>query len=982
MRGGFTEAQEINYSDPNHAFLIRMRYLKSNGVVLRMAKYTWLTAYLKHYNEFTLIPRKTLRQGKQEKGKKLLYRKMFSDVIHELAHKPSNHIWESSPRGYLNRIKNKISEAKKTLTPNLPPDTLMRTLGIKTLPDIIKVVAATTRVSFGLIMHLISARLQKGMVKLSMFETTAELLQCIVLQLVSPCSNMRLFNGDLHTCQLHCTRCATSFGIIGTPEVVLANAQFAILKHHGICILPWDQVSRGESDLQSDGNETDLNSFSSGGEMQEFLFENVLPPMFANVKNLSKAMHQFRSDIAVVKCKYGNHEPISDTDNEGGKRNFVQNCTFTEAVNMDASFYLSDIPTSNARVYCTTSVLNGLFQTMNDVHDLYEGIEHRNESESTDKSEHESKWKNYYARDHQPEEMSEIVSGFVDLDPDDKNAYKGMKDFCHLLDALFMNNMALALSAAPVGAEMDDDFRSHVRVFLGISDQYVTYTFDDEIEMTISGIDAKVSRAKCFTSRPFQRHIIESVEQEPVGEGEGWDRSEAITWFQNNPAEKQVSGSISVQKMAEDEILFQTMTHVKWTRSRMGAKIYKFKCDMNRFISDDEFLKAKIKRLLGIKEFDCSQFFIRTLPFDVVSTNEGNWINIHKLMEPRRKSIKKAKTECVGGLKATKSRWGHLPIFEVYKRDQDAKAYNRVLVKGEDLKNDLSQEPWIFNTMIRLSCVASHRMAILGEGSRAKVRNEKSEEPVYLDEDDDDNSFDEFLQDNAPDFDANHPTTLPVLDNIWWCSDNYSKHCVYGCIANLLHHLGAKEAAQNFKSLVTLDKDSLLHALNLQSFPKAVMSNVLTNHQIDKLQLGIWLLRSRYNVDHSTPMIVEQFSTITSIVDKLMQFKFPVILSMNITHSIYQHVICVWEGMIIDFEEKTMYPLTASNVEFSCGQHTTFVGLHCGYGLFPSKAMRKHIKKEYGILHAGYADYTGCQHYLFQQRRKRTRKRKGNAKRL
>ena len=45
-------------------------------------------------------------------------------------------------------------------------------------------------------MHLISARLQKlpGVSKVTMFETTAELLQCIVLQLISPCSNRRLFS--------------------------------------------------------------------------------------------------------------------------------------------------------------------------------------------------------------------------------------------------------------------------------------------------------------------------------------------------------------------------------------------------------------------------------------------------------------------------------------------------------------------------------------------------------------------------------------------------------------------------------------------------------------------------------------------------------------------------------------------------------------------------------------------------------------------
>ena len=301
-----------------------------------------------------------------------------------------------------------------------------------------------------------------------------------------------------------------------------------------------------------------------------------------------------------------------------------------------------------------------------------------------------------------------------------------------------------------------------------------------------------------------------------------------------------------------------------------------------------------------------------------------------------------------------------------------------MLVRGEELKNDLSQEPWAFNAMRRLSSVQSHRMLILGEGSRAKVGKEASEKPVYLDDLEDENSLDELIQESAPDFDSNHPTVLPVLENFWWCNENHKKLCVYGCIANMMHHLGAKESAQDFKSLVTLDSASLLRALDLPSFPRAVMSNI--NNKIDKLQLCLWLLRSRYNMDHSAPMVVEQFSTVTSIVDNLIHLKFPVILSMNITQTVYRHVICVWEGMIIDFEQKTTYPLTASNIEFSCGQYATFLNLHCGYGLFPSKVMKKHIKKEYGISNVGYSEYIDCPHYLFQQKKNRKRKRKCEGK--
>ena len=156
------------------------------------------------------------------------------------------------------------------------------------------------------------------------------------------------------------------------------------------------------------------------------------------------------------------------------------------------------------------------------------------------------------------------------------------------------------------------------------------------------------------------------------------------------------------------------------------------------------------------------------------------------------------------------------------------------------------------------------------------------------------------------------------------------------------NRMGATKDAQNFKSLVTLDDASMLRALELPSFPKAVMSNTVAIPQVDKLQLCLWLLRVRYKVTHTRPMDVEKFTSVKTLVDNLMQFKFPVILSMNVTRSMYRHVICVWLGMIIDFEQKTTYPLTPDNVVFSCGNSSTFINLHCGYGLFPSKEMNSY----------------------------------------
>ena len=979
-RGGFKHTQTVPIHNVDYPHVLHMREVRSNGVMLRLAKYTWLGAWLKYYNAISLVA-KNDNEGQNQGTKIHRYRKTLFDVINVLAREPANHISRVFPRGvYINRLNDGISRAEEMTSSELPSVTRMRILLKTVLPFILKRVAETTRISFGLIMHLVSERLQKFSGQVTMFETTAELLQCIVIQLIDPCSNMRLFSGDLHTCQLHCTRCGKSFGVTDTLDVVLANAQIAILKHHGLCVLHWDKAPSEDCDVPIDGDETDLSCYDTIAAKLQFLFENVLPPIFASEKNLDEAMKQGKRNLEqdskkrqasrpIARCDYGHHD--SPRDKEARHRNFTHNLSFTEAVNMDAGYYLSDTTAYNSRVYATSAILGGLFQTSLDAYYLYQKLQ-VGESE-------QEEWDNYCDSAHQPEIAAEVASEINKLDKLEAVTYNGMKDFCELLDAVFKNNIALALSPAPHGAEMDDNFRSYLKSFFGISDQYKPHTFGDEIKMKILDIDVKVSRDMCFHARPVQRPVLDTFEQDQLGEGEGWNQPRARTWFEQNPAEKQVYGSSSVQKMAEDQIILRTMTHIKWTTDADGHKHYKFKCDnMKHFFSVYPSLKTKHKTLMSTEEFDCSQYFVKFFPFKVISVNRGRWIPIYKYLDPIRQRIKKARDECVGGLKSIRTQWGELPILEVYKKGQDEKAYNRVLVRGEELKNDLSQEPWAFNIIRRLSAVASHRMVVLGEGSRAKVGKEASEKPVYLDDLEDENSLDELIQESAPDFDSNHPTVLPVLENVWWCTENHKKLCVYGCIANMMHHLGAKESAQDFKSLVTLDSASLLRALDLPSFPRAVMSNI--NNKIDKLQLCLWLLRSRYNMDHSAPMVVEQFSTVTSIVDNLIHLKFPVILSMNITQTVYRHVICVWEGMIIDFEQKTTYPLTASNIEFSCGQYATFLNLHCGYGLFPSKVMKKHIKKEYGISNVGYSEYIDCPHYLFQQKKNRKRKRKCEGK--
>ena len=658
IRGGFKHTQTVPTHNVNYPQVITMRIVKSGGVLLRLAKYTWMEAWLKYYNAISLVAKNDQRKSIQ--GTKIQRnRKLFFDVINALASEPSNQISRVFPtKLYINRISNEIRSAEDRLPSDLSPETQMRVWSNSVMPRIIKRVAETTQISFGLIMHLVSKRMQKFPGQVSMFETTAELLQGIVIQLVTPCSNMRLFSGDLHTCQLHCTRCARSFGVTGTLDVVLANAQIAILKHHGLCVKYWEKTS--SDDIQIDGDETDLSCYKTRDEKVKFLFENVLPPIFASASNLDEAMQQRQrnqeeaskgriASLSIATCGYGHYD--TSRSEEETHNNFLHNYGFTEAVNMDAGYYSADTATCNARVYATSAILGGFFHTALDAHYLYQKL-YVGESKTEE-------WKDYCDSSRQPEMEDDLASKIEKLDKKEHLTYKGMESLCELLDAVFKNNIALALSPAPAGAEMDHNLRIYLNSFFGISDKYKPHTFGDVIKMEILNLEVEVSLDDCFRSRPFQRKVIDTAEQDQPGEGEGWNQPTAITWFEHNPAEEQAYGSSSIQKMAEDEILLQTMTHIKWTTDPDdGHKKYKFKCDMNLYSSDDPSLKAKHKKLSAIKEFDCSQSFVKTFPFKAMSTNRDRWISIYKFLEPRRQHIKKAMNDSVGGFKAIRTQWG------------------------------------------------------------------------------------------------------------------------------------------------------------------------------------------------------------------------------------------------------------------------------------------------------------------------------------
>ena len=149
-----------------------------------------------------------------------------------------------------------------------------------------------------------------------------------------------------------------------------------------------------------------------------------------------------------------------------------------------------------------------------------------------------------------------------------------------------------------------------------------------------------------------------------------------------------------------------------------------------------------------------------------------------------------------------------------------------------------------------------------------------------------------------------------------------------------------------FKRLSTLDNSSSVKELMIPEFQKHVLCY---NGHTDNFKMCLWLLRYCFKCAHTKPLNPIQFRSLTIIVDRFLQFKFPLVLLMETTNSMYNHVIGVWKNMIIDFEEKSVYPLTVNNFDYLCGSGSTFVQVVQGYGIFPSKEIRKHPRLLIGL---------------------------------
>jgi hypothetical protein len=172
------------------------------------------------------------------------------------------------------------------------------------------------------------------------------------------------------------------------------------------------------------------------------------------------------------------------------------------------------------------------------------------------------------------------------------------------------------------------------------------------------------------------------------------------------------------------------------------------------------------------------------------------------------------------------------------------------------------------------------------------------------------------------------------MKNMFHSKDNLSKLCAEGAIRNLmqmLHH--STKDITTFWELATTSLPSLRSSLN-ERIPGSVITS---ENVIDSIEKCLWILRQKFDFRTTKRLKVSCFNSLKLALNALLTIKFPMVISVESKQATYNHVVVIWQKMVIDFESTHTYLLLEESLRQVCGVHTTFFKINRGYGLFPSK---------------------------------------------
>ncbi len=168
------------------------------------------------------------------------------------------------------------------------------------------------------------------------------------------------------------------------------------------------------------------------------------------------------------------------------------------------------------------------------------------------------------------------------------------------------------------------------------------------------------------------------------------------------------------------------------------------------------------------------------------------------------------------------------------------------------------------------------------------------------------------------------------VENIFFNPDNYSKQCAQGSLANLLHMLKcSQEKLDLFWHLAHSDNVILEKQFGERTPKKA-----------DAIEKCPWILRKQFNFV-TTRMNLNKLTSLHLMLKMLKDVKFPLLLGISSTQTSYNHVVVIWNVIVIDYESKYTFFVTEELLRRVCGANTTFRKVSTGFGLFLPKNLHK-----------------------------------------
>jgi hypothetical protein len=493
---------------------------------------------------------------------------------------------------------------------------------------------------------------------------------------------------------------------------------------------------------------------------------------------------------------------------------------------------------------------------------------------------------------------------------------------------------------------------------------------DNEGEWLFQVVDQQVTLdcKEVWTYRPLQ---LDVVKNDIIGKttisstGKGWDKSH-INWFdktiepekmKNKPPPNYARKFVNLHEAQESIYINKTLSTVRLEFDNDIGRVYVMCCDVADLIAKDgSLLNGPHKAFFENPQFECSHQMIRSLPFSFVEKLKlkENTPLPGKYLKSLRSDAARAEKNHIRSIQLWRHRGYLIPGKNwkvgkrlVYRAEvEDGAVTQKRSIKTVFLDEAaatfaLKQEPWIIDTAHHLCTVRNYKKITFGDGAKLKTDQEDRKPPGKILKIETESSY--------------------VRINFWSDKSNNGKLCVEGAVANLLYHMNMHYEANLFKKLCLMTDEELCHVMGVLAMPNKVQSK---RSGIDPMDKCMWILEKKFNCRRTMYLKPEEFATSQMLNNNLFKLRFPVILSILGERSSYNHVVVVWKQMVIDFENEKTSALTIETIENIAGINNRFHKFVRGYGILPSKAMKRAVND---WTDWGEKDMHGDLRYLFKK---------------